>query len=96
MRRPHSGEAGKQVRTACRSGHALHLSKSTTQPHNRPPAPAGGSDKELLALSGRVHRCAEFSEFISREFPQQAEEWNDPLSAAVFLKLMGARWLSPA
>jgi molybdopterin-containing oxidoreductase family iron-sulfur binding subunit len=29
-------------------------------------------------------------EFIHREFPQQAEEWNDPVERRTFLKLMGA------
>src|SRR6478672_705952 len=31
-----------------------------------------------------------FREFVSREFPQQAEEWNDPLERRTFIKLMGA------
>jgi MoCo/4Fe-4S cofactor protein with predicted Tat translocation signal len=29
-------------------------------------------------------------EFVRREFPQQAEEWNDPVERRTFLKLMGA------
>src|SRR5215467_1796855 len=31
-----------------------------------------------------------FAEFVSREFPQQAEEWNSPFERRTFLKLMGA------
>ena len=31
-----------------------------------------------------------FREFVAREFPQQAEEWNDPVGRRTFLKLMGA------
>ncbi|HYV83993.1 MAG TPA: TAT-variant-translocated molybdopterin oxidoreductase [Pyrinomonadaceae bacterium] len=31
-----------------------------------------------------------FREFVAREFPQQAEEWNDPLERRTFIKLMGA------
>src|SRR5215475_15989288 len=31
-----------------------------------------------------------FEEFVRREFPQQAEEWNDPFERRTFLKLMGA------
>ncbi|HEX6731185.1 MAG TPA: TAT-variant-translocated molybdopterin oxidoreductase, partial [Pyrinomonadaceae bacterium] len=31
-----------------------------------------------------------FREFVAREFPQQAEEWNDPLQRRTFIKLMGA------
>ena len=32
----------------------------------------------------------QFREFVAREFPQQAEGWNDPLERRTFLKLMGA------
>ena len=31
-----------------------------------------------------------FREFVEREFPQQAEEWNDPMERRTFVKLMGA------
>src|SRR4249919_526708 len=31
-----------------------------------------------------------FEEFVRREFPQQAEEWNNPVERRTFLKLMGA------
>src|SRR5436189_2794800 len=31
-----------------------------------------------------------FEEFVRREFPQQAEEWNTPVERRTFLKLMGA------
>ena len=31
-----------------------------------------------------------FEEFVRREFPQQAEEWNNPFERRTFLKLMGA------
>ena len=31
-----------------------------------------------------------FEEFVSREFPQQAEAWDDPVERRTFLKLMGA------
>ena len=32
----------------------------------------------------------EFREFVAREFPQQAEGWNDPIERRTFIKLMGA------
>ena len=32
----------------------------------------------------------EFREFVEREYPQQAEEWNDPVGRRTFIKLMGA------
>jgi MoCo/4Fe-4S cofactor protein with predicted Tat translocation signal len=32
----------------------------------------------------------EFREFVEREYPHQAEEWNDPVSRRSFIKLMGA------
>jgi MoCo/4Fe-4S cofactor protein with predicted Tat translocation signal len=31
-----------------------------------------------------------FKEFVAREYPQQAEEWNDPIERRTFIKLMGA------
>jgi molybdopterin-containing oxidoreductase family iron-sulfur binding subunit len=31
-----------------------------------------------------------FREFVAREFPQQAEEWHDPIERRTFMKLMGA------
>jgi MoCo/4Fe-4S cofactor protein with predicted Tat translocation signal len=64
-------------------------------PDDQPPATAGGTD---TARSGRTYwRSLEeladspvFEEFVRREFPQQAEEWNDPVERRTFLKLMGA------
>jgi MoCo/4Fe-4S cofactor protein with predicted Tat translocation signal len=32
----------------------------------------------------------EFREFVEREYPQRAEEWDDPIERRTFLKLMGA------
>src|SRR5687768_2906425 len=32
----------------------------------------------------------QFREFVAREFPQQAEGWNDPVERRTFMKLMGA------
>ena len=32
----------------------------------------------------------EFQEFVAREYPQHAEEWDDPVGRRTFLKLMGA------
>ena len=32
----------------------------------------------------------EFREFVEREYPQHAEEWDDPVERRTFLKLMGA------
>jgi molybdopterin-containing oxidoreductase family iron-sulfur binding subunit len=32
----------------------------------------------------------EFHEFVQREYPQNAEEWDDPIERRTFLKLMGA------
>src|ERR1700730_11867025 len=31
-----------------------------------------------------------FRDFVSREYPQQAEGWNDPIERRTFIKLMGA------
>ena len=32
----------------------------------------------------------QFREFVAREYPQHAEEWNDPIERRTFIKLMGA------
>src|SRR5688572_3662714 len=32
----------------------------------------------------------EFAEFVSREYPQHAEEWSDSFSRRNFIKIMGA------
>lgn len=32
----------------------------------------------------------QFRDFVAREFPQQAESWNDPLERRTFMKIMGA------
>ena len=37
-----------------------------------------------------IAETEEFREFLHREFPQGASEWNDPLGRRQFLKLMGA------
>src|SRR5207249_726338 len=71
-----------------------------------PPALAGGSSTDpsadadgtdLTASPKRYWRSLDeladspiFEEFVRREFPQQAEEWNDPVERRTFLKLMGA------
>jgi MoCo/4Fe-4S cofactor protein with predicted Tat translocation signal len=54
-----------------------------------PPATAGGSDKYWRSLEEFID-APEFREFVEREFPQQAEEWDDPVERRTFLKLMGA------
>ena len=59
--------------------------------HNdQPPATAGGSDKQYWRSLEELADSPIFEEFVQREFPQQAEEWNDPFERRTFLKLMGA------
>src|SRR3979411_543876 len=57
-----------------------------------PPAHAGGSDKskKFWRSLEELADAPEFREFVAREYPQHAEEWNDPLERRTFLKLMGA------
>ena len=62
-----------------------------------PPAIAGGTDtvasgggKEYWRSLEELADSPEFHEFVLREYPQQAEEWNDPVERRTFLKLMGA------
>jgi molybdopterin-containing oxidoreductase family iron-sulfur binding subunit len=58
---------------------------------------AGGADASSASSGKQYWRSLEeladapiFEEFIRREFPRQAEEWNDPVERRTFLKLMGA------
>jgi molybdopterin-containing oxidoreductase family iron-sulfur binding subunit len=53
---------------------------------------AGTRGKEYWRSLDELAATAEFQEFLHREFPRQAAEWNDPnpLSRRQFLKLMAA------
>jgi len=57
-----------------------------------PPAIAGGSDKSKTYWRSleELADALEFREFVEREYPQHAEEWNDRSSARTFLKLIGS------
>ena len=50
-----------------------------------------GADGRLYWRSlGELADTPEFREYLHREFPEQASEWNDPKGRRNFLKLMGA------
>ncbi len=50
-----------------------------------------GSDGRLYWRSlGELADTLEFREYLHREFPEQASEWNDPKGRRQFLKLMTA------
>src|SRR6266852_5943768 len=58
---------------------------------------AGSADVSSASSGKQYWRSLEeladspvFEEFVQREFPQAAEEWNDPFERRTFLKLMGA------
>jgi MoCo/4Fe-4S cofactor protein with predicted Tat translocation signal len=59
---------------------------------------AGAPSDSTRASSGKkfwrsleeLADAPEFREFVAREYPQHAEEWNDPVERRTFLKLMGA------
>src|SRR5712671_1797684 len=55
---------------------------------SEPPAVAGGQ-KYWRSLE-ELADSPIFEEFVQREFPHAAEEWNDPVERRTFLKLMGA------
>ena len=57
---------------------------------DQPPATAGGSDKTYWRSLEELADSPILEEFVRREFPQHAEEWNDPVERRTFLKLMGA------
>src|SRR4026208_2224013 len=54
-----------------------------------PPAIAAPGHEYWRSLD-ELADSPEFHEFVLREYPQQAEEWNDPVERRTFLKLMGA------
>src|SRR3954469_17621416 len=50
-----------------------------------------GSDGRLYWRSlGELADTAQFREYLHREFPEQASQWNDPKGRREFLKLMSA------
>src|ERR1041384_4986174 len=51
---------------------------------------ATSSGKKFWRSLEELADSPEFREFVSREYPQHAEEWNDPLERRTFLKIMGA------
>ncbi|MDQ1637119.1 MAG: hypothetical protein QOF62_458 [Pyrinomonadaceae bacterium] len=67
-----------------------------------PPPAAGGlysiqprvtgaeKSKKYWRSLDELAETPEFRELVAREFPQAAEEWNDPFERRTFLKLMGA------
>jgi MoCo/4Fe-4S cofactor protein with predicted Tat translocation signal len=62
---------------------------------DQPSATADGSDsarrgRQYWRSLDELADSPVFEEFVRREFPQQAEEWNDPVERRTFLKLMGA------
>src|SRR5882724_8975804 len=61
---------------------------------DHPPATQGGTDstsaKQYWRSLEELADLPVFEEFVQREFPQAAEEWNDPFERRTFLKLMGA------
>ena len=56
----------------------------------QPLATGADKSKKYWRSLDELADAPEFREFVAREFPQQAEEWSDPLERRTFLKLMGA------
>src|SRR3954452_24907517 len=51
---------------------------------------AGQEGKNFWRSLDELADTPEFREFVSREYPQHAEEWNSPVERRTFIKLMGA------
>ncbi|HYY55931.1 MAG TPA: TAT-variant-translocated molybdopterin oxidoreductase, partial [Pyrinomonadaceae bacterium] len=49
-----------------------------------------GDGKQYWRSLEELADTAEFRDLVEREFPQAAEEWDDPIERRTFLKLMGA------
>src|SRR5437660_1089914 len=52
--------------------------------------PSASSAKQYWRSLEELADSPILEEFVRREFPEAAEEWNDPLERRTFLKLMGA------
>src|SRR5262247_2501992 len=50
----------------------------------------GRSGKQYWRSLEELADSPVFHEFVAREYPQHAEEWNDPIERRTFIKLMGA------
>ena len=50
----------------------------------------GKGGKQYWRSLEELAETDEFNQFLHREFPEQASEWNDPVGRRRFLKLMGA------
>ncbi|MDX6711180.1 MAG: hypothetical protein QOH96_2196 [Blastocatellia bacterium] len=48
------------------------------------------SGKQFWRSLEELSDSPEFHEFVAREYPQHAEEWNSPVERRTFLKIMGA------
>jgi molybdopterin-containing oxidoreductase family iron-sulfur binding subunit len=51
---------------------------------------AADKSKKFWRSLEELSDAPEFREFVQREYPQHAEEWDDPVERRTFLKLMGA------
>ena len=51
---------------------------------------AGSNGRLYWRSLGELADTPEFREYLHREFPEQASEWNDPQGRRNFLKLMSA------
>jgi molybdopterin-containing oxidoreductase family iron-sulfur binding subunit len=49
-----------------------------------------GQGKQFWRSLDELADSPEFNELVLREFPSQADEWNDPVERRTFLKVMGA------
>ncbi len=75
-----------------------HQDKVETQNDASTAPAAAGEPAAGLTLNGKKYwrsleelaDTPEFHEFVQREYPQHAEEWDDPIERRSFLKLMGA------
>src|SRR5678816_2173265 len=56
-----------------------------TQEGNR-----GNAGKKYWRSLEELADSPAFAEFVTREYPQHAEEWHDPIERRTFIKIMGA------
>ncbi|HEX4900191.1 MAG TPA: TAT-variant-translocated molybdopterin oxidoreductase, partial [Pyrinomonadaceae bacterium] len=60
------------------------------EPLTTPVAEVSPNGKKYWRSLEELADTPEFHEFVQREYPQHAEEWDDPIERRTFMKLMGA------
>ncbi len=86
----HQDEARADRRLSAPLNDETSTAPETPAPVGAATANAPQNGKKFWRSLEELAGTPEFHEFVQREYPQHAEEWDDPLERRTFLKLMGA------